>query len=211
MLSIGGVLNNNAEATDSWSNGLGILDLTDLSWGAQYSASAAPYLKPAPVVELLDNKSNQYPPSWANPALSSIFEVKSSSATSTPSSTPPASVSHAATPTPQSSNTAAIAGGTVGGIAILALVVVGAYLLWKRRRGRIQPTELDSLRRPFQYQPVEMGAMLKDPAEMDGREPLSEMDGQTEAERLNWASMQQRSEQKYRFPATELPAWERTR
>ncbi len=38
MISIGGVVKNNETFTDPWANGLGIFDMTTLTWGSSYDA-----------------------------------------------------------------------------------------------------------------------------------------------------------------------------
>jgi len=135
MLSIGG-FNTNFTTVDPWTNGLGIFDLTDLSWGFNYNANAAPYVRSTLVQEYY-NTSNRYPSTWSNPDLEAIFNITSSGpaapSISSPSSSPspsPSSSSH--------SNTGAIAGGVAGGVAFLAVLIGLAWILLRKKRRNSQ-------------------------------------------------------------------------
>lgn len=53
MLSIGGWNPDNGanvwDTPDEWNYGIGILDLTSLTWGQLYNASSGPYVQSDPV------------------------------------------------------------------------------------------------------------------------------------------------------------------
>ena len=141
MLSIGGqAINSNLTVEDPWRNGLGIFDMSELTWGFSYDANAAAYTPPTPISSYY-NASNRFP-SFSDAALTSIFNNTSTSASAsststsnTPSKTPSASTSP--TPSPKSSShTGAIIGGVIGGVLFIALLAGSCYLYWRRHNGQ---------------------------------------------------------------------------
>jgi hypothetical protein len=135
MISIGGVTQNNYNATDPWVNTLGIFDMTALTWGFNYDAGTAAYSLPQNIVDYYANSSNRYPASWSDPALKTIFETVATTTTPANStiSTPPPSSS-------PNSNTGAIAGGVVGGVVAIAVAGILAFFI-RRRRNRRQTAQ----------------------------------------------------------------------
>ena len=138
MISIGGHLLNSDHkpapgdhTADPWTKGIGIFDMTDLTWVSGYKADAMPYEQSGMIKQYY--QSNPKTPTWSNSALAKIFAARkpSSSGTATASSTPAPN---------HDTNVGAIAGGVVGGVvglcAISALVV---FLFWRRRRNRNGP------------------------------------------------------------------------
>ena len=72
-------------------------------------------------------------------------QISSSSLSATPSSSPSSTPSPSAVGKPRKSNTGAIAGGVVGGVAGLALIAAAIFLLLRRKRKqRQQPPEAPS-------------------------------------------------------------------
>jgi hypothetical protein len=132
MISIGGVTQNNYNATDPWVNTLGIFDMTELTWGFNYDSGAAAYSPSQNIVDYYANSSNRYPASWSDPALKTIFETVTTSPTPTNTAitTPPPSSSGS------TSNTGAIAGGVVGGAAAIAIAGILTFFIRKRRNRR---------------------------------------------------------------------------
>jgi hypothetical protein len=135
MLSIAGTPPiQNFQFQDPWENGLGIFDMTELTWGFNYNASAAPYT-PSLLVSEYYNTSSRYP-SFSDAALATIFNSTAVETTSSPTSshsTSPTSPTGTNLPAPKPSHTRAIVGGVVGGVAIVALVAGIWFLCWRWR------------------------------------------------------------------------------
>jgi hypothetical protein len=126
MISIGG----NQEATltnqDPWTKGLGILDMTTLSWTNAYDAAAPAYERPSLVSQFYANNS-RYPIEWGDPELESIF--------TTPSGTVTANVSGGSSHGGGSNNGITggivndVVGSVIGGIA--ALAIIASLIYWR--------------------------------------------------------------------------------
>lgn len=154
MLSIGGH-GNDYDDQDPWKNGLGIFDMTELTWGFDYNANAAPYVPP-PLITKYYNTSNRYP-TFDNASLaavinttttvSSVSSNNSSSISSTNNSTSTPGIDSNSSTTSRKSNIGAIAGGIAGGIAVVILGLLG-YIFWLRdqnqKRQEIHNTKLSS-------------------------------------------------------------------
>lgn len=129
MLSIGGQIfsgnmsNSNETAPDAWNNGLGIFDMSALTWGFNYNADAAAYV-PFTQVTNYYNTSSRYP-SFTNTDLAAIF---STTATSTSGPT------HTGIPGLKPPHTGAIAGDLVGGVVFLALLAGLVFFFWWRNK-----------------------------------------------------------------------------
>lgn len=146
MISIGGVVKNNETFTDPWANGLGIFDMTTLTWGSSYDAKAAPYAPSKPVVAYY-NSSSRYPTAWASQDLKTIFNDDGATSVNTNKTNSPA-------PPGKKTNTGAIAGGVVGGLALIA--VAGCVFFFclklgsKREKARLD--KLSSSQQGFSHQ-----------------------------------------------------------
>ena len=82
MLSMGGQPSTaNLSAQDPWTNDLGIFDMSEPTWGFDYTANAAAYT-PAPLVSNHYNKSIRYP-TFDEAALASIFNSTAAKSTAT--------------------------------------------------------------------------------------------------------------------------------
>ena len=138
MLSIGGFPigndhkpNTNSISPDPWTHGIGIFDMTDLSWSSSYDANAKPYEQSNVVKQYY--QSNSGTPTWSDPALAAVFATNTSSKSlsskpTATSTTPPQTSKHG-------TNVGAIAGGVVGGIAgVCAILFLAAFLLRRRRK-----------------------------------------------------------------------------
>ncbi|KUJ15175.1 uncharacterized protein LY89DRAFT_783377 [Mollisia scopiformis] len=167
MISIGGYqdpMTLQDQPTDVWANGMGIFDMTDLTWTEAYDSSAAAY-QPSTLVTQYYSGSGRYPASWVDPKLADIFEKSTSSSTATPST------SHTSTPNPKKSNAGVIAGGTVGGVAVLAFII-GLVVWYTRRKRNFRSHELGA------YQPPpEVGSRGKEASELDVGNTTSELSG----------------------------------
>jgi glycosidase len=75
MLSIGGFINPDdwtLNDQNPWPNGLGIFDMTTLSWTKGYDPDALAYERPSLVSQFYTDNS-RYPTVWGDPELESIF------------------------------------------------------------------------------------------------------------------------------------------
>ncbi|CZT45257.1 uncharacterized protein RSE6_05552 [Rhynchosporium secalis] len=124
------------ERLEPWAFGIGIFDLHSLKWGVNYNPNAPAYVQSTAVSEFYE--SNSMYPIWDDENLGSLFlssKASSTSATS-PTTSPPGTTSSTSTPEtlhPSKTPVAAIAGGTVGGVAALAAVIF-AWWFWRSRR-----------------------------------------------------------------------------
>jgi hypothetical protein len=145
MISIGGDVNGNWTFTDPWANGLGIFDMTTLTWGSNYDAKAAPYVPSKPVATYY-NTSSRFPSSWASQDLKAIFKDTGTTSVNTTKTNPGASAG-------KKKNTGAIVGGVVGGLALIA--VAGCIFFFclrlgsKRERSRLD--KLSASQQAFPY------------------------------------------------------------
>ncbi|KAI4177917.1 MAG: hypothetical protein LQ343_000001 [Gyalolechia ehrenbergii] len=126
-------------SADPFAQGLGIFDMTTLTWADHYSANPPAYEQS----ELVRNFYSQNPQDgsqFTDAGLRDLFQVthfnQETPAATTSSPTPELSSSSSSS----SSNTGAIAGGVVGGIGGIALVAGAAFFLLRRKRGRYAKT-----------------------------------------------------------------------
>ncbi|GJC95003.1 kelch repeat protein [Colletotrichum higginsianum] len=137
---------------DTFPQGVGVFDLTDMTWKDEYNADASSYDSPE-AIKTWYNEGN-----IANVEYSEGVEGLMKSGTagsgffsgSGSDSTPVDSGSG-------STNTGAIAGGVVGGVVGVALIVLAAFCLMRRRKHKKVPTE-------------ETGAAVEAPAHPHGME-----------------------------------------
>ncbi|APA12662.1 hypothetical protein SS1G_03685 [Sclerotinia sclerotiorum 1980 UF-70] len=143
MLSIGGH-GNDYDDQDPWKSGMGIFDMSELTWGFNYDANAAAYARPALVTNYY-NTSSQFP-TFDNASLEAVikFTQNDSSVTLNNSTSGPSSANTStstsggtsnAPASSQKSKVGAIAGGIAGGVAAAILAILG-YLFWRRRQKR---------------------------------------------------------------------------
>ena len=190
MLSIGGLnpsaANKSARHdTDPFWEGVKVFDLTALQWTNYFNATAAPYVAPSAVAAHYAAGS-RYPWKWSSKDLEDLFILPKSN-----SSTP---FEPSTSTSPQLSNpnrlnyTAAVVGGAVGGVAAVALVSVGLYLLARKRaneksRKRKQsnprptykngePVPIESIPEARQAFPLEIDSIQALPHELDSRQNL---------------------------------------
>ncbi|KAN0080657.1 hypothetical protein V8E54_003861 [Elaphomyces granulatus] len=137
MLSIGGTQEASLENQDDpWPNGLGIFDMTTLSWTNVYDAAAPAYEQPSLVSQFYANNS-RYPIEWGDPELESIFTSPNGTATTNVSS---GNTSNNTRPGITTNRTTSmsdgianhVVGGVIGGIA--ALAIIASLIYWRRRR-----------------------------------------------------------------------------
>ncbi|KAK5009776.1 hypothetical protein LTR28_013455 [Elasticomyces elasticus] len=130
LLSIGGAnfatmyANLNTTPGDVFTQGLGIFDITNMTWSSSYDPKAARYGTPQ-VVKVNIGSMGSYPNSWDDARLGQLFATKVS-----PGPVPPGQVD------PSKPPTGAIAGGVVGGVLAIVLVIGAVWLVMRRRRKR---------------------------------------------------------------------------
>ncbi|XMA15799.1 hypothetical protein WAI453_008590 [Rhynchosporium graminicola] len=126
---------------DQFSQGLGIFDMTALSWSSGYNADARAYEQSAPVKNYYASNSRE-PANWGSPALKTLFSVTHFANSTKPGSSSDPGTSSAPASS-SGSSTGAIAGGVVGGVIGLALIA-GLAFFCMRRRKRAAASELPS-------------------------------------------------------------------
>ncbi|OAG41902.1 hypothetical protein AYO21_03905 [Fonsecaea monophora] len=148
MVSIGGRLPSSLQAfgseKDPWPSGLGVFDMTDFEWVDHYDAAAAAYQTPDVIKQYYSERYQE--PDWSDATLASVFAftppASSSSDNSTSTDGSSSSSTEQASPTPppvvstKRTNTGAIVGGVVGGVALLAIILGLWYWMAVRRRRR---------------------------------------------------------------------------
>ncbi|KAJ9659749.1 hypothetical protein H2201_007185 [Coniosporium apollinis] len=126
-------------AGDPWRNGLGIFDMAAMTWADEYDADAAAYESPD-VVRKWYERGALSSVAWTSPTVRDLFmdrDTIKGSSTSNTLATPTLS----ATPTSAGQKTpvAAIAGGVVAGVLVLAAL---AAVVFVRRRNRCKTRDI---------------------------------------------------------------------
>lgn len=140
LLSFGG--NDYTHQSDPFTLGLGIFDMTEMTWSDSYNASAAAYRTPD-VIKSYISANGVNPLSWDNETLAQVFEARNDSGNSTSSN-----------PGPSSSTEHSLSGGGIAGIAVGAVAGVAmiALLIWflmrRRKRARQNATVAPSYAPP---------------------------------------------------------------
>jgi hypothetical protein len=170
MITVGG--NNTNGLTCDWEvKGVAVWELTSLTWGSVFLNNLTEFQVPQKVLSATGgnangNATNKDPAlGWTDQGLRKVFAKPRRY--NLPSNT--------TSPTSQKSNTAAIAGGTVGGIAFLALSALAAFLFRRHHRKHHGPHELHNSSSPtasasknkFELQAVNENS----PAELFGNDP----------------------------------------
>ncbi|SPO00310.1 uncharacterized protein DNG_03155 [Cephalotrichum gorgonifer] len=177
MLSVGGTNDKiSGQGQNIWLDpdpfpqGLGIFDMTELSWSTDYSSDAAAYDSPKVVKDWYKNtgvKSVQ----WSNGETEQLFMTEGGNTRS--------GASDQEKPVESKKPIGPIVGGTVGGVALLA--IIGAVVFFVRRRKQpvhhpvatYDPESLDKIQQAghdtFAPKPVEIGTQEV------GRQPVTEL------------------------------------
>lgn len=135
---------------DPWKNGLGVLDLTALTWGARYDAKTRPYESPE-VVRQWYAKGGLASVKWTSDTVRELFAAGAPpGTTSDPKITPTDDGPSTSTPGPKGSGSggsplsdAAIGGivtGVVGG-CLLGLGLAYLFFRYKKRRADAKAEE----------------------------------------------------------------------
>ncbi|GME64137.1 Kelch repeat protein [Neofusicoccum parvum] len=129
FLSIGGSDNtveiaDRWKTADVWKQGLGVFDMTAMSWSDGYDANATAYEVPQVVKAWYQSGSE---PSWSSDTVKALFANETTTTNSSSSSS---------SSTTTTNHTPAIVGGVVGSIAGLTLLLALFFLFLLRRRRR---------------------------------------------------------------------------
>ena len=205
MLVLGGILRIEREQQNGGGcnrslSALRALDLTTFKWSDRWNGSPEPYSVPDAVTRIIGGNGGggatmkQPNGGFNDSALNSVFAAVA--ARYTPIATRQ-SVSGGSSPSfnggdspARGTNTGAIAGGVVGGIALLALILAVVFILMRRRKRSAKPSPLhhppeqawddtpQEMSNDTQTQRFRPGAYYKPPG-MDGSyQPVTqEMDG----------------------------------
>lgn len=134
--------------TDPWKQGLGVFDLTDMTWSSSYDPDAAEYDSPS-LVKTWYSQGGLDSVTWASDELKTIFvggtnssntngngtsSSNSGDGNGSGSSGSGSSSSGDSSSAGSSSNTGAIAGGVVGGVVGLALIALLCWFIARRRK-----------------------------------------------------------------------------
>ena len=121
---------------DSWPQGIGLFDLSEYAWKDSYDSDAKSYVTPD-IVKNGIQANGFYPTQWASPQVEKWFQVSAKTTALGPTaSTPTPSASTTPSGTSSTNHTGAIVGGTIGGVAGLALLLVAILLLLRWRKAR---------------------------------------------------------------------------
>lgn len=117
---------------DPWTNGIGVFDMTEMTWKDGYDAAARDYESPTVVKDWYAGGGLGLV-EWSSEEVERLFKQGQSSPDPTipqpagPSVTPPADAK-------SSAPVGAIAGGVVGGVALLAILAAAWFLLRRKRK-----------------------------------------------------------------------------
>ena len=136
MLSVGGL---NATVDPYWAfldqdrsvYGLNLFDIVDLKWKDAYNASAAVYTTPDVIRQY--HRANGDTAKWDDPKLGTLFQRSTNELQ--PGNAIPSGTAPAASNKPPTFSTGFLVGLGIGGCAFIALLLVVALLI-RRRRGR---------------------------------------------------------------------------
>ncbi|KAK3388740.1 hypothetical protein B0T20DRAFT_101681 [Sordaria brevicollis] len=151
MLSIGGKeIKAKWSSKDSFPQGLGIFDMTAMTWSKDgiYDAEMGDYERPGVVRDWYSKDDNLAAVSWSSDKVKNMFLNPSPSTDDSGSPTAPSTSSSASSDSQtgdgkkSSNNVGAIAGGVVAGVAGLA--ILGGLLFYFLKKSRkTKPSELD--------------------------------------------------------------------
>lgn len=135
---------NSMSTKDPWSQGIGIFDLSNLEWADHHSAHSAPYEQSDPVKQHYAESGQSYI-SDLDSSVATLMKTTHFNHTVADSPTNSINTSNSTVALSKSTNTGAIAGGVVGGIAALCIIAaIVFFTLRRRRRLAGRRAELDS-------------------------------------------------------------------
>ncbi|KAH8898063.1 hypothetical protein GQ53DRAFT_678017 [Thozetella sp. PMI_491] len=134
MISIGGLNGGVWLDTDTWRQGIGVLDMTALEWISGYDAGAAKYTYPD-VVKAWYDDGGLSKVFWSSNASQTVFTSNSST---------PGGGDEKDNKGSSSTNIGAIVGGVIGGVAVIGIAAFACwYILRRRRRSSREPIQSD--------------------------------------------------------------------
>jgi len=145
--------------------GVGVFDLSDLTWGSVYNAHAGNYTVPSRVSAKIGGTTNggatmlQPSPGFDQEGLSTLFNVPWKSNTTNTAPTPPAAGS-------RTSTSVGIIGGIIGRVALIALLTTLSFVYRRRLHKWVTGEE---------YGFAEMGDTQKVNGELMARSVCAEM------------------------------------
>ncbi|PKS06218.1 hypothetical protein jhhlp_006964 [Lomentospora prolificans] len=168
MLVIGGMNSDGWGNKDAFPQGLGIFDLSELKWSTEYDADAADYVASDVVKDWYRNTGIQSV-QWSSEATQELFSRQVNESQDETGSKS------------KFTNTGAIVGGVVGGLAVLGLIAAAIFLVRRRKQrrrtpsnegshssgdvslqnGMKKPIEIDSIVLPAELPSQESGAISK--------------------------------------------------
>jgi len=159
-LQAGWTDSTDGDKCDQENYGLRLFDMSDLTWQSRYNGPEnSKYTVPSAVYKAIggteEGAATKTAPSagFNTTGLALLFQKLPDQTSPSPSSK--------SMPGPKKSNTGAIVGGVVGGLAVLAAISIGAWFLLKRRKAKVT------------YAPAATAA----PYEADGRAYPNELHG----------------------------------
>ncbi|KAL9037355.1 MAG: hypothetical protein Q9180_003764 [Flavoplaca navasiana] len=195
-------------STDPFAQGLGIFNMTSLAWEDHYTANAPAYVQS----DLIRSFSADNPPDgsqFSTNELRELFRTTHFAAVETPGS----NGTNIRTPEPPSDQTGAIAGGVVGGLAVLAAIAGIVFYFYKRAKRRSvakqHPDSHDNIANTTTgpQLPVNLlseadpGAQVK-MAQLEGQ-GMQEMEHHTKMAQLEGRGIQEMEQQPTEMPAQE--------
>lgn len=141
MVTVGGIKRlgggDSFRLADPFPQGLGVFDMTELSWGTDFKADAAEYESPKVVQDWYDKNGDLASVEWSSEAVKVLFTSEKSNSDS--DTTGENAKDKDSESKKGSSNIGPIVGGVVGGVVAVAACVGAAMLLRRRkRRGQSQ-------------------------------------------------------------------------
>ncbi|KAH7068684.1 hypothetical protein FB567DRAFT_248336 [Paraphoma chrysanthemicola] len=181
MITVGGNITNGLEC--DWEvKGVAVWELSTLTWGSVFMSNLSTFQVPQKVLPLTNGTVNgsatvkEPALGWTDPGLKTVFATRRKD-TSTGGT--------------KKTNTAAIAGGVVGGIVALALIAILALFLRRRHRKAHAPHELPNtpsaaaahreLGHDEKYRNELAAVNQDDPAELTSGHELRELESPREA------------------------------
>ncbi|PGH28024.1 hypothetical protein AJ80_00279 [Polytolypa hystricis UAMH7299] len=135
MLLIGGApvtrKTNDLPKDENLPNGLGMFDVSDLSWKDSYDADAAPY-EQSKLVQDVYAFGSGYPKSWDTREVQALFDPTDSSTKVSQGDTDKESLESIAIRTGATAGT--IAGSVIGGVLGLAIIAAIVFICLRRRK-----------------------------------------------------------------------------
>ncbi|MCJ1349100.1 hypothetical protein MMC31_007336 [Peltigera leucophlebia] len=74
-----GYADSGTEPRDPWAEGIGIFDMTTLTFKDSYEHKAKPYEAPEVIQSFYSDKSKRYPATWTSSAVQELFQMESKS------------------------------------------------------------------------------------------------------------------------------------